>query len=92
MQNSPANFFFKTPAVLIRSVKVISPETKLLDGPGKLCRDLKIDKTHDRLDICLKENQDKFCLFDIGLKPKFKITPRIGISQNKEAFLRFLID
>ena len=77
-------------AVLIRGVKVIEPEEKLLDGPGKLCRYLKIDKSYDRLDICSKKNQKKFALYDIGLKPKFKATPRIGISQNKEALLRFI--
>lgn len=78
-------------AVLIRGVKIIEPEEKLLDGPGKLCRYLEIDKTYDRLDICLQKNQQKFSVHDIGLKPKFKATPRIGISQNKEALLRFII-
>jgi len=78
-------------AVLIRGVKLIEPEEKLLDGPGKLCRELHIDKLYDLLDICLAKNQNKFSLFDIGLKPKFHATKRIGISQNKDALLRFLI-
>lgn len=77
-------------AVLIRGVKVIEPEEKLLDGPGKLCRDLGIDKTYDRLNLFEKKNERKFALYDIGSKPKFKATPRIGISQNKDALLRFI--
>ena len=78
-------------AVLIRGVKLIEPEEKLLDGPGKLCRYLKIDKTFDRLDICDKKHQKKFAIYDIGLKPDFKATARIGISKNKEALLRFVV-
>ena len=77
-------------AVLIRGVKIIEPEEKLLDGPGKVCRYLKIDKTFDRLDICAGKNQKKFSVYDINLKPKFKSTPRIGISKNKDALLRFV--
>jgi DNA-3-methyladenine glycosylase len=77
-------------AVLIRGVKVIEPEEHELDGPGKLCRYLGIDKTFDRLNICLPKNEKRFAVYDIGLKPKFKATPRIGISQNKEALLRFI--
>ena len=77
-------------AVLIRGAKVIEPEEKLLDGPGKLCRYLKIDKKFDCLDICIRDNHTKFSIYDIGLKPKFKATPRIGISKNKEALLRFV--
>lgn len=78
-------------AVLIRGVKVISPSLKILDGPGKLCRDLLIDKTFDRLDICGAKSSKKFSCYDIGLKPGFEALPRIGISQNKNALLRFVI-
>jgi DNA-3-methyladenine glycosylase len=78
-------------AVLIRGVKVISPSIKILNGPGKLCRDLLIDKTFDRLDICGAKVSKKFSCYDIGLKPKFTALSRIGISQNKNALLRFLV-
>ncbi len=77
-------------AVLIRGAKIIEPEEKLLDGPGKLCRYLKIDKNFDRLNVCAKKNQKKFGLYDIGLKPEFIATKRIGISKNQDALLRFL--
>lgn len=77
-------------AVLIRGVKVIEPEIKLLDGPGKVCRYLNIDKTFDRLDICDKNIQKKFGIYDINLKPKYETTKRIGISKNKDALLRFI--
>ena len=76
-------------AVLIRGVSLIEPEEKLLDGPGKLCRHLEIDKSFDRINL-LDEKNDRFQIYDIGLKPKFKSTPRIGISKNKEALLRFV--
>ncbi len=78
-------------AVLIRGVKIIEPEERLLDGPGKLCRDLGINKSFDRLNLLDKKNEKKFAIYDIGSKPNFKAKPRIGISQNKEALLRFVI-
>lgn len=74
-------------AVLVRSVKLLEPQELEITGPGRLCRHLEIDKSFDRLDIF---SGAKFSVFDIGLKPKFKVTPRIGISQNKEALLRFV--
>ncbi|MCE3254911.1 MAG: DNA-3-methyladenine glycosylase [Rickettsiaceae bacterium] len=74
-------------AVLIRSIKLLEPEEKEIIGPGRLCRDLEIDKSFDRLDIF---SSDKFGVYDVGLKPEFKSTPRIGISQNKDALLRFV--
>lgn len=76
-------------AVLIRGVKVIEPEEVLLDGPGKLCRHLQIDKSFNHFDFCDTKN-DKFQLFDIGLNPQFEATKRIGISQNQNALLRFI--
>ena len=78
-------------AVLIRGIKIIEPEARLLDGPGKLCRYLGINKNFDRLDFCAAANHKKFSLFDIGLKPNFNATKRIGITQNKDALLRFLV-
>ncbi len=51
---------------------------------------LNIDKTFDRLDICNKNNQKKFGIYDINLKPKYETTKRIGISKNKDALLRFI--
>ncbi len=78
-------------AVLIRGVKVLEPEEVTLDGPGKLCRYLQIDKNFDRLDFCASKNHKKFSISDIGLKPDFKELSRVGISQNKEALLRFLV-
>ncbi len=79
-------------ATLIRGVKIIEPEEKLLDGPGKLCRYLGIDKKFDRLDFCAKKNQKIFSIYDVGLRPKFLATKRIGISQNKDALLRFVVE
>src|SRR3954469_10994490 len=43
-------------AVLIRGLKLISPTTKLLNGPGKLCRELSINKTHNNIDLISQED------------------------------------
>jgi len=77
-------------AVLIRGVKIIEPKEHIIDGPGKLCRYLEINKEFDRLDLCDDKNHKNFSIFDYGFKPKFKSTPRIGISKNKDALLRFI--
>lgn len=77
-------------AVLIRGVKLVSPQEEILDGPGKLCRELMIDKSHNQIDIC-SSRAVAFSCYDIGLRPKFTATPRIGISQNKDALLRFVV-
>lgn len=42
-------------AVLIRALEIPNEDPKLANGPGKLCRYLKITKKHNRLDCC-KEN------------------------------------
>lgn len=76
-------------AVLIRGVKLLQPQEKLIDGPGKLCRDLMIDKSFNGFDFCGEKSEHFFC-YDIGLRPKLIATKRIGISQNKDALLRFL--
>jgi DNA-3-methyladenine glycosylase len=76
-------------AVLIRSVKLIAPEARIINGPGRLCRDLVIDREFNEINIC-KENQFQFQCCDIGLKPDFVATKRVGITKNQSALLRFV--
>lgn len=69
-------------AVLIRGV--IIEKAKRIDGPGKLCRELKIDKTSNLLDLITSK---QLWIEDRGDKPargSIKATPRIGIDYAKE--------
>jgi len=69
--------------VLIRATEPISRDKnkipKIANGPGKLCRFLKISEKHYGLDVC---KSDKIWLEDRGEKIKLSAiiaTPRIGI-------------
>lgn len=42
-------------AVLIRGIEVCRATQTLTNGPGKLCRELKIDRTLNAIDICKSE-------------------------------------
>lgn len=76
-------------AVLIRGAVKHLPSKILLDGPGKLCRELGINKTH-KTDMDLIINQS-FCIIDAGNLPKFITTPRIGISKATDKLWRYLV-
>ena len=71
-------------AVLIRGLKI---DTLSLNGPGKICRHLKITKDHNAIDL-IKSNY--FYVTNNGLKPDFISTPRIGIRQGTDKLWRFL--
>nr|WP_253307781.1 DNA-3-methyladenine glycosylase [Rickettsia endosymbiont of Ceutorhynchus assimilis] len=75
-------------AVLIRGVHVISPENQYLNGPGKLCRYLGINISHNKCDII---NNNEFFVSDIGLKTSFSITPRIGITKGIDKLWRYVV-
>ena len=74
-------------AVLIRSLQLITPEPYLLDGPGKLCRHLGMNKDQNGLDVI---GSDKFFVADVGEKPSMFTTPRIGIKQGLDKPWRFV--
>lgn len=74
-------------AVLIRGVIQHTPTQFLLNGPGKLCRALGINKTHNGQNMTVDES---FCVIDAGHTPKFIITPRIGISKGQDKLWRYL--
>jgi DNA-3-methyladenine glycosylase len=71
-------------AVLIRGLKIDSLD---LNGPGKLCRHLKITKDHNALDLV---TSDHCYISDVGLKPRFISTPRIGIREGRDKLWRFV--
>ncbi|WP_375327407.1 DNA-3-methyladenine glycosylase [Candidatus Tisiphia endosymbiont of Nemotelus uliginosus] len=74
-------------AVLIRGVIQQTPVPYLLDGPGKLCRALGINKAYNGCDMTLNQS---FCVIDIGHTAKFVSTPRIGISKGQDKLWRYL--
>ncbi|WP_333023309.1 DNA-3-methyladenine glycosylase [Wolbachia endosymbiont of Pentidionis agamae] len=73
-------------AVLIRGLKLTTPTTLNIDGPGKLCRTLNITKANNNQDLTI--NHD-FCIYESNMKPNYICTPRIGIKKGKEKFWRF---
>lgn len=56
-------------AVLIRGIDCYS-------GPGRLTRYLNIDKTYNGEDFA---SSQRIWIEDVGLTPRFKTTPRIGV-------------
>jgi DNA-3-methyladenine glycosylase len=74
-------------AVLIRGVKA---DTGLyLNGPGKLCRHLGLNKAHNTIDLV---TSDQFYVMDDKITPDFITTPRIGIRQGTDKLWRFVIN
>jgi DNA-3-methyladenine glycosylase len=63
-------------AVLIRAIEV---EGELIDGPGRLCRALQIDRSFNRIDLTIQES---LWLEDRGvrvLRRQVAALPRIGV-------------
>ena len=73
-------------AVLIRGLYL--PEQKLhLDGPGKLCKFLKMDRSHNAIDVI---ESDACYFFKTKYKLNFTATSRIGIKKGIEKPWRFV--
>lgn len=75
-------------AVLIRGLRVQRPVMLHLDGPGKVCRHLSMDRSHNAIDLTLASD---FYVTDLGLRPAFDATPRIGIRVGREHPWRFVV-
>jgi DNA-3-methyladenine glycosylase len=72
-------------AVLIRGIK--SPDMHL-NGPGKICRYLDINKSHNNLNLTTSSH----AYITQGIVPeKYLITPRIGIKKAVDKLWRFMI-
>jgi DNA-3-methyladenine glycosylase len=75
-------------AVLIRgAIDITEGSNAILNGPGKLCKYLSIDKTYNCLNII--EN-DHIYLVDTHHKFEISATPRIGISKAQDKLWRFV--
>lgn len=75
-------------AVLIRGLKLILPYEKILNGPGKLCRELSIDKRHNNIDLIDNSN---FYIARGENVINYASTPRIGIKTATDKLWRFVV-
>lgn len=76
-------------AVLIRGIKLVTEPKIHLNGPGKLCKFLAINKSYNQLDITKNPH---FFVAQSEKKYQFITTPRIGIKVGMELPWRFYID
>ncbi len=77
-------------AVLIRGMELVSPYPLLLQGPGKLCRELGITRADNKIDLVTSP----FCyVYQSKEKEEFfyETTPRIGISKGQDNLWRFIL-
>ncbi|HJD64936.1 MAG TPA: DNA-3-methyladenine glycosylase [Rickettsia endosymbiont of Diachasma alloeum] len=74
-------------ATLIRGLYVISP-TIHLNGPGKLCKYLGINISHNRIDLI---NNNEFFVSDINLTLPYSTTTRIGITKGTDKLWRYVV-
>jgi DNA-3-methyladenine glycosylase len=72
-------------AVLIRSV-----EGDKMDGPGKLCRQLNIDRTHNGLALFDSLSAVYIAPGERKSKSQILATPRIGISKAQDRLWRYI--
>lgn len=78
-------------AVLIRGVQLINSKQDL-NGPGKLCKYLGINKEHNKIDLTRSKNFYIRSASNYQInKNKIIITPRIGIKVGTELLWRFKI-
>ena len=75
-------------AVLIRGLKLLTPPFDLLGGPGKICREMKITREHNGIDLI---NHDSFYVMEGKRAEEFVATPRIGIKTAMDKLWRFCL-
>lgn len=70
-------------AVLIRGIQSMDMH---LNGPGKICRHLGIDRSHNHLNLSTHGT----CYLTQGITPlQYEVTPRIGIKKAADKLWRF---
>lgn len=74
-------------ATLIRAIKLIHPPYTLLDGPGKICRFLGINTSHNAIDVT---QSNKLYVWNTDFYPEYTSTARIGISKGKDKMWRYV--
>jgi DNA-3-methyladenine glycosylase len=76
-------------AVLLRAAEPLANVVGRLDGPGRLCRALGVDRSFDGEDLCVSE---RVWLWDDGYRfAKIAVTRRIGVTADVHRLLRFYI-
>ncbi|MEM1945658.1 MAG: DNA-3-methyladenine glycosylase [Candidatus Caldarchaeum sp.] len=76
-------------AVLLRAAQPVENVEGRLDGPGRLCKTLGVDRSMDGLDLC---SSDVAWLEDDGyVFEKIAVTRRIGVTADVNRLLRFYI-
>ncbi|MBI1841094.1 MAG: DNA-3-methyladenine glycosylase [Verrucomicrobia bacterium] len=95
-------------AVLIRAIEPwfgkerlrvnrrVSQDARLVDGPGKICAALAIDRGLDGIDLCDPGSQLMFAQNPgrarwLGSEEAIRRTPRIGITRAADLPLRFVV-
>lgn len=78
----------KPAAVLIRGLMQVEPTALYLNGPGRICRDLRISRDHNGIDVTESES---FYIKDSPFSPPYEATPRIGIKRGQEKLWRFVV-
>lgn len=81
----------KPGSVLLRSIDPIEGLVGIIDGPGKLCRELGITRVLDGIDMTNPHSELYICHNQNQTAHKVIISSRIGISKAKELPLRFQI-
>ena len=77
-------------AVLLRGLDGGAPKG-ILSGPGKLCRTLAIDLSHNGLSLCQKTSPIHILEAPAVDPARILETPRIGISKDKHLNWRYLL-
>ncbi|MCS6769172.1 MAG: DNA-3-methyladenine glycosylase [Candidatus Caldarchaeum sp.] len=76
-------------AVLIRAAEPLANVEDRLDGPGRLCRSLGVDRSFDGLDLCVSE---RMWLEDDGyVYDRVAVSRRIGVTGSVNRLLRFFV-
>lgn len=63
----------------------------LTNGPGKLCQAFAIDLRFDGVDVLAPSLDSGLYLLNRSVTPKVAVSARIGISQGRDAALRFFV-
>ncbi|ARD86364.1 3-methyladenine DNA glycosylase [Rickettsia bellii] len=63
-------------------------EVSKVDGPGKLCKYLGINISHNKIDLI---NNNEFFVSDINLKLPYSTTTRIGITKGIDKLWRYVV-
>ena len=75
---------------LMRAARGKEPLEQLCSGPGRLAQAFGIDRSFDGTDVT---GSGLITVLDDGMRPKnIVVCPRIGLSKNADAPLRFLVD